>query len=133
MMFNNVEVLVALTQSATFFPDLFRRLTSDKLASSPAADSEWVDHVSFLQVCLVNGSFAHLLLVQSCILLQQRGGGGGGGGVAGSRRSVAGQAHVCEAESPADCDDARFETFLRHLQWQMILLPALIGHMRQPS
>lgn len=52
MMFNNVEVLVALTQSATFFPDLFRRLSSGKAAAGEAADAEWVDHVSFLQVCV---------------------------------------------------------------------------------
>lgn len=49
MMFNNVEVLVALTHSATFFPDLFRRLNIESGATTTAADAEWEDHVSFLQ------------------------------------------------------------------------------------
>ncbi len=49
MLFNNVEVLVALTQSASFFPDLFRRLHGARGAPSKAVDADWVDHVSFLQ------------------------------------------------------------------------------------
>ena len=49
MLFNNVEVLIALTQSPSFFPDLFRRLHVARGGSSKAADADWVDHVSFLQ------------------------------------------------------------------------------------
>jgi len=54
MLFNNVEVLMALTQDKRFFPELFGRLK--ELSGGPqkgdAAGSEhaWTDLVAFLQV-----------------------------------------------------------------------------------
>ena len=53
MLFNNVEVLMALTQDKRFFPELFGRLK--ELSGGPqkgdaASDQAWTDLVAFLQV-----------------------------------------------------------------------------------
>lgn len=51
MLFNNVEVLMALTKDPRFFPELFRRLGSGPDSGGARPDASWVDLVSFLQVC----------------------------------------------------------------------------------
>ena len=53
MLFNNVEVLMSLTQDKRFFPELFGRLK--ELSGGPqkgesASDQAWTDLVAFLQV-----------------------------------------------------------------------------------
>ncbi len=57
MLFNNVDVLMSLTQDKRFFPELFGRLK--QLSGGPqkadsAGDQAWTDLVAFLQVMLTN-------------------------------------------------------------------------------
>jgi len=55
MLFNNVEVLMALTQDKRFFPELFGRLKElsggpQKGDAAAGGDQAWTDLVAFLQV-----------------------------------------------------------------------------------
>ena len=54
MLFNNVEVLMALTQDKRFFPELFGRLKElsggTQKGDTAAGDQAWTDLVAFLQV-----------------------------------------------------------------------------------
>ena len=53
MLFNNVDVLMSLTQDKRFFPELFGRLkqlSGGPHKADPAGDQAWTDLVAFLQV-----------------------------------------------------------------------------------
>ena len=70
MLFNNVDVLMSLTQDKRFFPELFGRLKQlsgqPQQKADPAGDQAWTDLVAFLQVRRFTGITRAVITACGC-------------------------------------------------------------------